>query len=140
LYFALSAAAFGQAHLVITAEGHHGATPPAVQKDDVQAQVDKHPAAVRDWIPLRGDQANLELFVVIDDGEDSDLGLQFGDLRNFMREQPATTKIGPAYLQNSAARGSYRLCRPTAMRFQKRCESLLRSRGFRPVPTWAYRI
>jgi hypothetical protein len=102
--FVLPLAVFAQAHLVVTAEGHHGATAPIVAKDDVQVQVDRHPAPVTDWVPLRGDQANLELFVVIDDGDDSELGLQYGDLRNFMQAQPATTKIGLAYLQNGAAR------------------------------------
>lgn len=103
-YFLLPLAVFGQAHLVVTAEGHHGAPPAVIAKDDVQVQVDKHPAPVADWVALRGDQANLELFIVIDDGSDSELGLQFGDLRTFMEAQPATTKIGLAYLQNGAAR------------------------------------
>jgi hypothetical protein len=102
--FLLPLAVFAQAHLVVTAEGHHGAAAPIVAKDDVQVQVNKHPAPVTDWVPLRGDQANLELFVVIDDGDDSELGLQYGELRNFMQAQPATTKIGLAYLQNGAAR------------------------------------
>ena len=100
----LPLALFGQAHVVVTAEGHHGAAPPPITKDEVEVQVDRHPAAVSDWVALRGDDANLELYVVIDDGDDSDLGLQFGDLRSFMAAQPATTKIGLAYLQNGAAR------------------------------------
>jgi hypothetical protein len=102
--FLLPLAVFAQTHLVVTAEGHHGAAPPIVAKDDVEVQVDRHPAPVTDWVALRGEQANLELFVVIDDGDDSELGLQYGELKNFMRAQPSTTKIGLAYLQNGAAR------------------------------------
>jgi len=103
-YFLLPVAAFAQTHLVVTAEGHRGAVPPVVTKDEVDVQVDKRPAQVTDWVPLRGDQGSLELYVVIDDGSDSDLGLQYGDLRKFLDAQPATTKIGLAYLQNGAAR------------------------------------
>ena len=75
MFFGASAGAFGQ-HLIVTAEGHHGTFPVEVNKDDVSVEVNNHAARVEKWIPLRGDQASLELYVVIDDGEDSDLGSQ----------------------------------------------------------------
>ncbi len=99
---AASASAFGQ-HLVVTAEGHHGAAPPELLKDDVTVEVDKRPAAVKEWLPLRGDEAKLDLYIVIDDGEDTDLGLQFKSLKAFVDEQAGTTRIGLAYLRNGAA-------------------------------------
>jgi hypothetical protein len=101
-FFAVSVGAFGQ-HLVVTAEGRRGAVPPEVLKDDVSVEVDKRPARVDKWIPLRGDQANLELYIVIDDGEDSDLSIQFGSLKAFINGQPGTTRIGLAYLRNGSA-------------------------------------
>ncbi|HWF11643.1 MAG TPA: hypothetical protein VG297_24415 [Bryobacteraceae bacterium] len=101
-FFAVSAAAFGQ-HLIVTAEGRHGAAPPEVVKDDVSVEVNKKPVRVEEWIPLRGDQAKLELYIVIDDGEDTDLGVQFGSLKTFVNGQPATTRIGLAYLRNGSA-------------------------------------
>jgi len=101
-FFAISAGAFGQ-HLIVTAEGRRGAVPPEVVKDSVSVEVNKRPARVENWIPLRGDQANLELYIVIDDGEDSDLGTQFGSLKAFVNEQPGTTRIGLAYLRNGSA-------------------------------------
>jgi hypothetical protein len=101
-FFAISASAFGQ-HLIVTAEGSHGAAPPRVVKDDVSVEVNKRPVQVEKWIPLRGDRANLELYIVIDDGEDSDLGVQFGSLKAFVNGQPATTRIGLAYLRNGSA-------------------------------------
>jgi hypothetical protein len=100
--FTFSIAAFGQ-HLVVTAEGHHGTAPPLVARDEVSVEVNRRPAAVRDWVPLRGDQASLELFVVIDDGTDQDLGNQFGSLRTFLNGQPGSTRIGLAYLRNGGA-------------------------------------
>ena len=52
---------------------------------------------------MRGDQANLELYIAIDDGEDSDLGLQFNSLKDFINRQPGTTQVGLAYLRNGSA-------------------------------------
>src|SRR5580698_1690631 len=98
----VSAGASGQ-HLVVTAEGRHGQAPPEVIKDEVSAEVDKRPARVKQWLPLRGDDAALELYIVIDDGEDTDLGNQFGSLKAFITGQPATTQIGLAYLRNGSA-------------------------------------
>lgn len=101
--FVLTSAAFGQ-HLIVTAEGHHGAPPPEVMKDAVTVEVNRKPARVEQWVPLRGDEAGLQLYIVIDDGTDTDLGSQFGDLKNFINGQPASTEIGLAYLQYGAAR------------------------------------
>jgi hypothetical protein len=102
VFLAVSAGAFGQ-HLIVTAEGRRGTVPPEVVKDDVSVEVNKRPVRVEKWIPLRGDHANLELYIVIDDGEDSDLGLQFGSLKAFVNGQPGTTRIGLAYLRNGSA-------------------------------------
>jgi hypothetical protein len=101
-FFAVSAGAFGQ-HLIVTAEGRRGAAPLEVVKDEVSVEVNKRPVRVEKWIPLRDDQANLELYIVIDDGEDSDLGIQFGSLKAFINGQPGTTLIGLAYLRNGSA-------------------------------------
>jgi hypothetical protein len=100
--FACSAAAFGQ-HLIVTAEGQHGASPPELTKDDVSVEIDKHPARVEAWEPLRADQGNLELYIAIDDGESTDLGSQFNDLKAFINGQPGSTRIGLAYLRNGSA-------------------------------------
>jgi hypothetical protein len=102
-FFAAAVSLLAQSHMVVTAEGHHGAAPGPVAKDDVQVQIDRKPAPVTDWVPLRGDNAALELYIAIDDGDDSDLALQFGELRKFIDAQPASTKIGLAYLRNGAA-------------------------------------
>ena len=99
---AFSAAAFGQ-HIVVTAEGHHGAPPPEVNRDQISVDVDRHPAKVESWTPLRGDQANLDFYILIDDGVDSEIGLEFNSLKSFINSQPATTRIGLAYLRNGSA-------------------------------------
>jgi hypothetical protein len=90
-------------HLIVTAEGPHGRAPSEVVKDEVSVEVDRRPGQVKEWVPLRGDEAALEFYFVIDDGEDSDLGNQFGSLKNFIHGQPGTTRIGLAYLRNGSA-------------------------------------
>lgn len=101
-FLAVSACAFGQ-QLVVTAEGHHGTAPPAVMKDDVSVEVNRQPAKVENWTPLRGDRAGLELYIAIDDGDDTDLGSQFTSLKDFIHGEPGTAQIGLAYLRNGAA-------------------------------------
>jgi len=59
---------------------------------------------VIDWVPAQGDHAALELFVLLDDGAAETLGTQLDDIRKFIQAQPATTKIGVAYMQNGVAR------------------------------------
>jgi len=101
-FFAICAAAFGQ-NLIVTAEGHHGSAPPEVTRDDVSAEVNGHPARIAAWVPFRGDQAALDLYIVIDDGENADLGIQFRSLKAFMNAQPGTTQVGLAYLRYGSA-------------------------------------
>ncbi len=102
VFLAASASAFGQ-HLIVTAEGRGGAAPPEVIRDDVSVELNRRPARVEKWVPLRGSEAALQLYIVIDDAADPDLGLQFNDLKSFVGGQPGTTEIGLAYLRNGAA-------------------------------------
>lgn len=97
------APAFAQ-NLVVTAEGRHGAAPPEVTKDEVSVQLNRGLARVESWTPLRGDNAALQLYIAIDDGEDTDLSIQFGSLKKLIREQPASTQIGLVYLRYGTAR------------------------------------
>jgi hypothetical protein len=59
---------------------------------------------VVEWIPAQSEHAALELFVLLDDGSDSSLGTQLQDLRKFIDGQPASTKVGVAYMQNGIAK------------------------------------
>src|SRR6185312_340144 len=102
LILAFSSVAYGQ-RLIVTAEGHDGAAPAEVERDTVSVEIDKHPARVDQWTRLDGRSAPLQLYIVIDDGANPDLGNQFGDLKKFISSQPAPTKIGLAYLRYGAA-------------------------------------
>jgi hypothetical protein len=92
------------AHMVVTAEAKHGNTAPVINRDDVMVYEGHQRDRVVDWVPAQGDHAALQLFILIDDSSSSSLGSQFGDLKQFINAQPATTQIGVAYMQNGIAR------------------------------------
>jgi hypothetical protein len=92
-------------HTVVTVEAHHhGSEPPVVNREDVMVYEGKDRDRVTDWVPTQGENAALELFILLDDGSNESLGTQLEDLRKFINAQPASTKIGIAYMQNGIAR------------------------------------
>jgi hypothetical protein len=91
-------------HTVVTAESHHGSNPPVISREDVMVFEGHDRDTVIDWVPAQGDHAALELFVMLDDGSNVTLGTQLDDIRQFILGQPASTKIGIAYMQNGIAR------------------------------------
>jgi hypothetical protein len=90
--------------MVVTAEARHGMTPPPVNRDDVMVYQGKDRDQVTLWEPAQGEHAALELFVLIDDSASETLGTQLEDIRQFIGSQPATTKVGVAYMQDGIAR------------------------------------
>ena len=90
--------------IVVTAEPRHGSTVPVINREDVKVMEGKERDTVTEWIPAQGDNAALELFILIDDGASTTLGSQLEDIRQFINAQPATTKVGVAYMQNGIAR------------------------------------
>jgi hypothetical protein len=89
--------------MVVTVEPHRGSTIPVVNREDVMVYEGKDRDAVKEWIPAQGEHAGLEFFILLDDGSDTNLGAQLDDLRKFISIQPASTKIGIAYMQNGMA-------------------------------------
>jgi len=90
--------------MVVTVEPHKGAEMPALSAGDVMVMEGKDRDRVTDWVPAQGDHAGLELYVLIDDSLDRSVALQFNDIRKFIDEQPSTTQVGIAYMQNGIAR------------------------------------
>jgi hypothetical protein len=89
-------------HMVVTAKPHHGGQAPAVAEDDVKVFQQGKRDTVTSWVPLQGDRAGLQLFILIDDTSRASLALQFSSIKNFIDEQPATTAIGVGYMRNGA--------------------------------------
>lgn len=91
-------------HMVVTAEPHHGSDVPAINQGEVMVHEGKDRDKVTEWIPAQGEHAALELFILLDDGSDVSLGSQLDDLRKFISQQPGSTKVGVAYMQNGTAK------------------------------------
>ncbi|MFZ1919341.1 MAG: hypothetical protein WAU58_17345 [Terriglobales bacterium] len=91
-------------HMVVTVEPHHGSDVAPVTRDDVMVYEGKERDQVLDWVPAQGDHAGLELFILIDDSSGQSLDSQLSDIKKFIAAQPATAKIGVAYMQNGTAR------------------------------------
>jgi hypothetical protein len=92
-----------QVHMVVTVEPLRDDenTVGALTKEDVKVEQRKDRLAVTQWIPSRGAQGGLQLFILIDDTSDTSLGSQLGDLREFISAQPETTLIGVGYMRNT---------------------------------------
>jgi hypothetical protein len=99
---AASALAVTSAPLIVTAEAPKSQPAPAVTEQDVIARVNNQPAEVTMWHPLRDDPAGLELWIMIDDGTDTSIGVQFNDIKAFIRQQPAGVKVAIGYLRNGS--------------------------------------
>ncbi|MGA2099835.1 MAG: hypothetical protein ABSG34_01975 [Candidatus Sulfotelmatobacter sp.] len=87
--------------MVVTVQAHHGSDSPAIASENVIVYQNRTRAKVTDWVPLQGDRAGLELFILLDDSHGTSYGTQLEDLRRFIMGQPATAKIGVAYMQMS---------------------------------------
>lgn len=86
--------------VIVTVEARHGKDVPLLTREDFLAYERKDRVQVMDVLPLQGEHAGLELFILIDDSSSSSLGLQLDDLRQFIQGQPATTAIGIGYMSN----------------------------------------
>ena len=89
-------------HMVVTVKPHRGAQVPAVAADDVKVYQKGQLDTVASWVPLQGDRAGLQLFILIDDTSRSTLALQYSSINKFIEEQPATTAIGVGYMRNGS--------------------------------------
>ncbi|MGA8449399.1 MAG: hypothetical protein WBQ31_15460 [Candidatus Acidiferrales bacterium] len=85
---------------VVTVLGPNYTPPPAISKDDINLYEGKTKKEVSSWEPAQGDKAALQLAIVIDDGTNSNIGLQFNDIKNFITNQPRTTAVGLFYASN----------------------------------------
>ncbi len=89
--------------MIVTVEGRHDKKDvPVLHKEDVMVFQRKERLRVTDLVPRPGEQAPLELFILIDDASGTSLGSQLGDLRQFIETQPAATSIGIGYMRNGA--------------------------------------
>jgi hypothetical protein len=75
---------------------------PEISREDVRIMLGKERLPVAQRILAKGEQARLDLFLLIDD---SRLGLRLEDLRTFINNQPSTTAVGVEYMNNAGGPG-----------------------------------
>lgn len=89
--------------MTVTAESSHGYNVPTITPDDVMVYEGKTRDKVTEWVPAQGNNAALDFFVLVDDSANTTVGTQLDDIRQFINAQPASTRIGVAYMQNGTA-------------------------------------
>jgi hypothetical protein len=91
-----------QVHMVITDQALSDSSEvPALRPDNIKVKQGKDFLKVNQLIPAQGENAALQLFILIDDTCDPSIGNNLTDLREFINAQPATTVIGVAYMSNA---------------------------------------
>ena len=97
-----SASSTVQVHMVMTAEApNENEEAPVLRAENVQVNQGKNMLKVASIIPAQGDNAALQVFVLIDDTCDTSIGNNLNDLRDFINAQPASTMVGVAYMLNA---------------------------------------
>ncbi|MGA9965724.1 MAG: hypothetical protein WBQ10_11030 [Terriglobales bacterium] len=91
-----------QVHLVVTNEAQRGDEVPTLQQGDVKVKQGNNFLTVNQLIPAKGDNAALQLFVLIDDTLGTAIGSNLNDIRDFINAQPVTTVIAVGYMSNAA--------------------------------------
>lgn len=91
-----------QVHMVITDQAvSDNSEVPVLRPEIVQVKQSKNVLKVTGLIPARGDNAALQLFILIDDTCDPGIGTNLNDIRDFINAQPASTLVGVAYMSNA---------------------------------------
>jgi hypothetical protein len=86
--------------MIVSVEAKHAKEVPTIYKEDVLVFHSHDRLPVVEWIPCQADQVGIELFLLIDDSNSTELGLQLEDLSKFINGQPATTRVGVGYIRN----------------------------------------
>ena len=91
-----------QVHIVITDTAlREDAELPRLQKEDVKVKQGKSFLQVTQLIPAEGDNAALQLMILIDDTLNTSIGNSLTELKEFISAQPASTVVGVGYMSNA---------------------------------------
>jgi len=91
-----------QVHVVITNEAvSSDKEAPTLQSGDVKVKQGKKFVKVNQLIAARGDNAALQLFILVDDTLDSRMGNNLNDIRDLINAQPASTVVAIGYMSNA---------------------------------------
>lgn len=92
---------------VVTVLGHDFSAPPPIVKEDVTVYSGKNRQDVTSWVPAQGDNAGLQLAILIDDDDSpTAIGQHFSEIKKFITSQPSTTQVGLFYATAGTARAA----------------------------------
>ena len=74
---------------------------PRLRQGEVMVKQGKTSLQVTQLIPAQGDNAALQLMILIDDTLNSAVGGNLNDLKEFIKAQPSSTVIGVGYMSNA---------------------------------------
>jgi hypothetical protein len=91
-----------QVHMVITDQAlSDNSEVPVLRPETINVKQGKNLLKVTQLIPAQGDNAALQLFILIDDTCDPGIGNNLNDIRDFINALPASTLVGVAYMSNA---------------------------------------
>jgi hypothetical protein len=91
-----------QVHVVITDTAlREDAELPRLQKEDVKVKQGRNFLQVTQLIPAQGENATLQLMILIDDTLNTSIGNNLNDIKEFISAQPPSTVVGVAYMSNA---------------------------------------
>ena len=88
--------------MTLTVESRHDKAIPTLNQEDVLVFQKSQRLPVTNLVVCQGENAALELFILLDDASSMNLGSQLDDLRKFIKSQPGETSIGIGYMRNGA--------------------------------------
>lgn len=124
-----AAAAQVPAQMIVTIGHHYGQAPPMLTKDDLVVTQTYDPLPITNLIPLRGDHASLELFLLVDNCSNCEPGTKFQELSHFITSQAATTAVGIAYIQD----GKLHVAQAPTTDHQRAVQALSTPAGSKPA-------
>jgi len=89
-----------RARVVVTSGHSYSPQPPVLTKDDLTVTQGSETLPITNLIPMRGERARLELFLLVDNCSNCEPGPKFQELRRFIGSQPSTTAVGVAYIRD----------------------------------------
>ncbi len=112
------------------------AKPPTLYREDVFVFEGQNRDGVVDWLPLQGNNAALEFFILIDDGLNSWFANRIDELQTFVRKLPASAAVGVGYMRN----GTFTVAQDMTTDHARAIKALRMPAGVHGIPASPYLV
>jgi len=93
----------GQAVITVLPAHNSEAAPASLSQQDLQLKVNGKDTTITNWTPLRGQNDQLEVVVLIDSSARASIGTQLNEIGGFVKNLPASAKVSIAWMVNGTA-------------------------------------